>query len=119
MDSKEHAILGIEGKQWRNIKFFIGLILFAEIVMLLMNKYVFEIYIVFSAFLFSGFILKVLKLYRKNNIPLKVDLLAIGISLLFVLLSYFLKASPARFLLILCSSAIIMPYFRCIMSAKQ
>jgi len=79
--------------------------------MFICNRYLFEIYMVIAALFLGGFLLRVVKLYPGESEPLILDFSAVVLAVGFALAARSLDESGWRFLLILCSSPIIVPHF--------
>jgi hypothetical protein len=97
-------------RQTALLKYWFVLVLFAEILMLILNTKLLVIYYIIALLFFGGFILRLLHLYPGKPEPLILDASAVILSLLFAYLSYSLGHSLFRFGLIFLSSLIILPH---------
>ena len=79
--------------------------------MLVFNYFLFKIYMAIAVLFFGGFLLRVLRLYPGKREPLILDFSAVMLAVGFALIARTLDESHWRFLLILCSSLIIVPHF--------
>jgi len=110
-DTKWYSSLGISDSQWPYYRFWLWAIFLVEALILILNQYLFEIYIAIALLFFGGFTLRIMHLYPGQEEPLTLDLSAVIIAICYAVLGRFLILSPWRFLLILCSSVIIIPHF--------
>jgi len=108
--SEWYCQFGVTKSQWRYYRFWLIALLLAEGTMLCANKHLFEIYLVIALLFLCGFILRVLRLYPGESEPLILDCSAVVLALGYAFLGFAIKDSIWRFLLILCSSTIIMPH---------
>lgn len=87
--------------------------------MLLLNRYLFLIYLIIAALFFGGFCLRIVKLYPGKAEPLILDSSAVVLGIAFACISNALKASGVRFILIFTSSLIIAPHLVYILRKKD
>ncbi|MGD9014697.1 MAG: hypothetical protein PVI33_01555 [Candidatus Omnitrophota bacterium] len=106
-------------QQWSYIKFWLVVVIIAEVIMFLLNEYLVMLYLVIAVFFLCGFILRILNLYPGKKEPHLLDSSAVVIALLFAYVSAMLKISNMRFLLILTSSIIILPHLKYIISNEN
>jgi len=100
----------ITPNQWRYFRFWLSSLLCAEGLLLIFNRMIFEVYLLLAGCFFVGFLLRVCRIYPGESEPLVLDSSAVCFSLLYALVARNIIDSPWRFLLILCSSVIIMPH---------
>ena len=108
----------IPQSQWRYLRHWLILLLIVEASMFIFNKKLFEIYSVIGVLFLGGFLLRCFKVYPGEKEPLELDLSGFCLALFYALLARFLGASGLRFVLILTSSAIIIPHFLFIIKEK-
>src|SRR3989338_3631161 len=99
----------IKASQWRYYRRWLALSLAAEFLMLVLNGFLAEMYILISVLFLGGFVLRLLQLYPGEREPLYLDLSAVIIAGLFSFLAGLLIGSGWRSLLIGGSSLIILP----------
>jgi len=109
MDRQTH--IEISETQWPYFKHWLILIGIAEGLMLILNKSLFEIYLLIAVVFLIGFTLRVFQLYPGQGEPLILDLSAAIIAIGFAYGGQWLIDSFWRFILILCSSIMIIPHF--------
>ncbi len=102
---------GIKESQWRYYRFWLIITVICEIMMVLYHRHLTEIYFLIAILFLAGFLLRTLKLYPGESEPLILDFSAFLIALGFACLVKFMNDSILKFLLIFCSSAIIVPHF--------
>jgi len=96
--------------QYSLFKFWFTVVVIAELLMLIMNKYLFLFYTGIAILFFGGFFLRALHLYPGKREPLILDLSGMAIAFLYAYFAEILKFSNLRFLLIFASSLIILPH---------
>jgi len=116
--TKWHSSLGIPEGQWRYLRHWLILILITEVLMVIFNHYLSFIYLIIGMLFFGGFVLRVFRKYPGEDEPLILDFSALCLSLCYVILASFLEYSLWRFLLIFCSSGIIVPHLIYIINEK-
>lgn len=109
----------LKSTQQAYINFWVIVVIIAEAMMILLNNYLFVIYLVIASLFFIGFLLRLLRLYPGKEEPLLLDSSAVAIALLFAYASGFFKFSGIRFILILISSLIIVPHIVYIVSNEN
>ena len=102
---------GLSESQWRYVRHWFILIIGAEILMMIFNQFLFEAYAIVGALFAGGFLLRILKLYPGEWEPLILDFSAVILAICYAILAKILGPSIFRFVLILCSSGIIVPHF--------
>jgi len=101
----------IPQSQWRYYRHWLILIIGVEALMLVLSGYLFEIYVSIAFVFLCGFALRAFKLYPGQPEPLILDLSAVFIALVFAFAARALGPVAWRFLLIFCSSLIVVPHF--------
>jgi len=114
----EFLFFDIKESQRPYVRHWLIILLMAETFMLIFNHFLYEIYLVIAFLFFCGFLLRMLKLYPGQSEPLILDFSAVVISLGYAWIAQWVGLSLWRFLLIFCSSAIIMPHFVFILREK-
>ena len=97
-------------KQWFYLRHWIILLISAELIMMLFNRYLWISYLVIAGLFLVGFLLRVFNLYPGVKEPLVLDFSAVLISALMSYVSFLIKDSNIRFILIIVSSIIILPH---------
>ena len=101
------------------IMFWVVVVLAAEIIMFVFNQHLPRIYLVVALLFTGGFALRIVNRYPGKKEPLILDFSGIVIALLFTYLATLLAVSNIRFVLILCSSLIILPHIIYIISNEK
>ncbi len=96
--------------QWRYVKFWIIVILLAEMLMLFLNERLPFLYCLIAAAFSCSLILRVIRVYPGKEEPLILDASAAGIALLWGFMARVADGSGWRFFLIFTSSMIILPH---------
>ena len=102
---------GISQSQWGYYRHWLILVVGVEAVMLVLNTRLFEIYGIIAGLFAVGFLLRCLHVYPGEEEPLILDFSAVVLAVGYACLARWLGESAWRFLLILCSSGIIVPHF--------
>ena len=102
---------GITPSQGRYYRFWLCALLFTEGLMLIFNKHLFFIYLVIAVLFLGGFLLRLFHLYPGDHEPLFLDFFAFVAAVCFAFVGECLVGSLWRYLLILCSSVILIPHF--------
>ena len=105
------VLLNIKVSQWQYYRHWLILVFITEVLMLVFNGFLAEIYILIAVLFLGGFVLRLLRLYPGEAEPLYLDLSAVVLAGLFSFLAALWLDSNLRFMLILCSSVIIVPHF--------
>lgn len=105
--------------QWSYIAHWIILVIIAEVLMLIFNRYLSSIYLIIACLFLVGFCLRLLKLYPGKEEPIILDSSAVIISILFAYISNILQQTNLRFILIFISSLIILPHLIYIINKKD
>jgi len=95
---------------WPYLRHWLALVLPVEILMFIFNRYLPIIYVGVALLFTGGFLLRLLKVYPGKPEPLILDLSGILIAIIYGLTAQAVGLSPWRFLLIITSSAIILPH---------
>jgi hypothetical protein len=101
----------VKETHWRYYRFWLSAIFLVETLMLILNHALVPIYFLIAGVFLIGFLLRVFRLYPGEAEPLILDFSGMVIAVIFAYLAQWLGDSPGRFLLIFCSSAIIVPHF--------
>ncbi|MFC1480517.1 hypothetical protein ACFL5Y_03620 [Candidatus Omnitrophota bacterium] len=101
------------------MRLWIVTIILAEILMFVLNRHLVVIYLAVSVIFFLGVLLRILKLYPGNDEPLILDGSAVVLALIWAFLARVIGMSGWRFLLILSSSAIVMPHLWYVINMKE
>ena len=104
--------------QWRYIRHWLVLIIGAETLMCVFNRYLVEAYVIIALLFFCGFALRLFNLYPGESEPLDLDVSGVALAMSFALVARLTEISGLRFLLIGCSSLIILPHFLYIIREK-
>ena len=105
--------------QWRYIQHWLILIIAFEILMVAFNSHLPGIYLSIAFLFFGGFVLRAVEKYPGKEEPLILDASGVLIALLMAYMAKVIGISNLRFILILCSSAIVLPHFAYIISNKD
>jgi len=116
--NKSAEFLGITDSQWGYFRHWFILLLCAEGLMLIFNKLIVQMYLSVAVLFLVGFFLRAFHLYPGQKEPLVLDFSAVCLACVYSSLGNWLIDSPWRFLLILCSSIIIIPHFVYIVKEK-
>jgi hypothetical protein len=108
----------ITESRWSCYRHWLVLIVVAEAMMLVFNMRLVEIYLAVAVLFAVSFILRFVKFYPGQRELLVLDLSAVVLAAGFAFAAQWLGASGWRFLLILCSSLIVLPYFIYIANEK-
>ena len=95
---------------WRYYRLWLTAVIVAETVMLIRYHDLVLIYLLIAALFLGGWGLRMLKLYPGQPEPLILDFSGAALAAGFALLAAWLDQSGWRFVLILCSSTIIIPH---------
>lgn len=108
---KDKILPDIRESQWYYYRHWLKIALTAEAVMLVFNHSLFEIYCLIAVLFLIGFLLRILGLYPGQREPFILDFSAVVLSLVYSFLARWLGDCGWRFLLIFCSSGILIPHF--------
>lgn len=104
-------MLNVSESQWRYYRHWLIFIVAGELIMLIFNHHLWEIYLGVAALFFIGFLLRLLRWYPGQLEPLILDLSAVALAIGLAMVARALGESAWRYLLIFTSSGIIFPHF--------
>jgi len=98
-------------RQWKYFRQWIIVLIIVEVLMVCFHLHLFEIYWAIAIIFGCGFLLRLTKLYPGNDEPLILDLSAVCLAIGYAYFAQWLGANGWRFLLIFCSSGILILHF--------
>ena len=108
--NKWYLSLGFSETQWPYVRFWLFAVIVSEIILLSANKRLFEAYLFIGSLFLIGLLLRVVGLYPGQWEPIILDFSAVLIAVCFAFLGRLFLDSSFRFILVLCTSLIIVPH---------
>ena len=112
-------ILRVDKGPWPYCRLWLILTVIAETLMLIFNHHLVVFYRIIALLFSGGFLLRLFKVYPGQPEPLILDLSAVLIAAVYAYVAEWLGVSPWRFLLIVTSSAIILPHIFYVFNARK